>query len=145
ERAALIEAPRNGTVADSTGVGPFQTAHRLCDRKVAFGSVTLFHQVRSPKGHEPNQFRLVELVAPALADAGRNISKKLIDERLDTVFHVAPHQIRPQKPDAAVDVVADPSRGDHTTFLRVGSGHAADTESIAPVDVRHGQACRLNS
>ncbi len=145
ERAALVVTPRDRAVADPPRIGPVQAAARLGDHQVVLGPVALLDHVRRPFGHQPGQLRLVEQVAPALAHAGRNIAKELIDERLDPVFHVAPDQVGAQQPHAAVDVVADPARRDHAPFLGVGGGHAADAKAIAPVNVGHGQARLLNA
>ena len=87
----------------------------------------------------------VELIAPALADAGGDIAEELIDERPDPILDVAPLEVGAQEPHAAIDVVADAARGDHAPFLGVGRGHAADAKAIAPVNVGHGQAGLLDA
>ena len=88
---------------------------------------------------------LSNLITPALADAGGDIAEELVDQRPDPILDVGPLKARAQESNAAIDVISDAARGDHAPFFRVGGGHAADAEAVAPVDVGHGQAGLLDS
>ncbi len=145
QRPALIRAPCDRPIADASGIGPGQPAAGLCECQVAIGSVAEVDHIRRTLFHQLDQLGLVEDIPPALADAGRNIVKELIDQRPDPVLDVIPRQVGTEQPDAAIDVVADAARRDDTPLLRVGRRHAANAKAIAPVNIGHGQACLLNA
>ena len=145
ERTALVVTAGDRAIADSPRVSAFQAAACLGDEQVVVGTVAQVDDVRRPFRHEPRQLALVELVLPALADAGGNVAKELLDQRPDPILDVAPFEVGAQQAHAAVDVISDAARRNDAPFLGVGRSHAADAEAVPPVNVGHGQAGLLDA
>ena len=76
---------------------------------------------------------------PARTDAGGNALSECIHELAETGRYFVPDQTGRDEPHAAVDVEANPTRGDHAR-LGVHGRHAANREPIAPVCIGHGEA-----
>ncbi len=145
ERPALIVAARDGAIADPRRIGPVESSPGLGELEVALGAIPFVHHVGGSLLHQPRQLGLVEEVLPALANARWDVAEELFHQRPDAVFRLAPLKLGAQQPDAAVDVVADAAGRDDSAFFGVGRRHAADAESISPVDIRHGQAGHLDA
>ena len=96
ERPALVGAACDRAIADPAGIGAFETATCLGDEQVVVRPIAQIDDVRSPFRHQRGQLALVELIAPALADACGNIPEKLLDQRLDPILDVAPLEARAQ-------------------------------------------------
>ena len=94
ERAALVETAGDRAIADPARIGAFQAAAGLGDEQVVVGPIAQVDDVRRPFRHQAGQLGLVELIAPALADAGGNITEKLLDQRPDPILDVAPLEAR---------------------------------------------------
>ena len=145
ERATLVVAAGDRPVADPAGVGSLEAAAGLRDEEIALRPIPQVDDVRRALGHQPGELGLIELVAPALADAGGNVAEKLFHQRPDPILDLAEFEVRAQQADTAVDVVADAAGGDDAPFLGVGRRHSADAEAVAPVNIGHGQAGLLDA
>jgi len=122
-----------------------QPAPAFGDEKVVLGPEAQIDDVRRAVFHQLHQLRFVEQVTAALAHPRGDVAEELIHQWPDSILGFAPLEIGPQQPDAAVDVVTAPSGRDDAPFLRVGGGDSTDAESVAPVDVGHGQAGLLDA
>ena len=84
------------------------------------------------------------MIAP-LPHAHRDVANQLVDQLQEDRLHVGEREVCPYEPHAAVDVVAHATGRDDAADRRIGSANAADAEAIAPVDVGHCQARRLDA
>ena len=94
ERAALVEAASDCPIADAARVSAIQAAAGLGDEQVMVGTKSQVDDVRRPFGHETGELGLVELILPALTDAGGNVTKELLDQRPDPILDVAQLEVR---------------------------------------------------
>src|SRR5260221_11670143 len=85
------------------------------------------------------------MIPALLADSGRDLPKKLFDQRPELHLHVAVEEVRAHEADGAVDVVADAPGRDYAAFLRIGGADTADANAVAPVNIRHCQAGELDT
>jgi hypothetical protein len=77
-----------------------------------------------------------ELERPALARAGRDAARDLVDELLLALAELGPGQRQRKQPHAAVDVVAH-AAGRHDAVGQRRRSDGADREAVALVDVGH--------
>jgi len=79
-----------------------------------------------------------ELDAAFFAHSAGHVAIEGTDQRADVRFDLLYFQVRNEKPHATVDIVTNTS-GRNDARRVAGGSHAADGETIALVNVRHGQ------
>src|SRR5207248_684634 len=87
----------------------------------------------------------VKMVFARLADARGNTSKQFIDKLAEVGLDVAVEEIRAHETDATIDVVADATGRNDPAFLWIRGANTTDAETIAPMNIGHGQAGMLNA
>jgi hypothetical protein len=145
ERSALAAASLDGAVADVVRFGSGQAAASFGEFNVVVRREASVFEERDAFAHQLAKFGFRESVFALSTGSRRNFAKQTVDQPLHVRLDVLVKQVRTKQPDAAVDVISNPSGRDDSAFLRVGRADSADGESVSPVNVRHGQARELDS
>jgi hypothetical protein len=143
--AALVAAAIQRPQADVFRLGPVQAAMSFGVFDVPFHRQAPIQQIPRTGRHHAPQFLVIEMISPAPADAGRNLIEENLHQGLQFWQNLFAEEIRANKPNAAVDVIAHTSRRNDTPRLRIRRADSADRKSVPPVDVGHRQAGALDS
>ena len=138
ERAHLAALAFLGALGDAFGLGVRHLPIFFDAFEVACVAPAELDRPLGAAGEHGIHLDGIERDRALAADAGRDLAKQRIGERLlhgQDVGHFEPGQHRAH---AAGDIEADAARRHDAALVRIEGRHAADRETIAPVGVRHG-------
>ena len=144
QRSALTAASFDRTIADVVWFRSGQAAASFGELNVVVSGESSSFEERDAFAHQLPKFRLGESVLAFSARAGGDVLEQSVDQTFHVRLDVLVKQVRAKQPHSAVDVVPDAAGRDDSAFVGIGRADAADRESVAPVDVRHGQAGELD-
>src|SRR5579859_3854661 len=145
ERTALLGPARQGVIADQFGVGVVDPPLRFGVGNILLGGKIAAQEIARPFGEESFQFASVELVSARPSDAGWNVAEQIFDKFAQVRLNITIEKIGTNQSDAAIYIVADSARRNHSIFGWIGRGDTTYAEAVAPVNIRHRQAGRLNA
>ncbi len=109
-----------------------------------YAQVPLDHKARAFR-HQAACLLGIEAILPpppyTRGDGLEQAANQLPQARL----HLAVSQIRFDQPHPAVDVVSHTAGRNDSAFGRVSSANPPDAETVAPVNIWHGQTSHLNA
>ena len=137
--AQLVLAPVQGEVGDQVRVGPVDASPGLDVLQVRGLAEAVFHGPGGAVGAAPLQggHGELQILAPGTQPRG-DVAEQGVDQFVHAAGDIRPAQVGAEQAHPAVDVVAHAARGHHALF-QVEGRHPADGETIAPMDVGHGQ------
>ncbi len=138
ERAELPQSPFLGMRAHLRRVRRGKGSHFLFPRSVLGPALSLVDRPLTAAPHHLLDARAIETDGTLAPHSARNIAEELLHQRSQFRTHLGRGQIRGDEPHPTVDVVTDPSRGDHS-LVQVEGRHPADRETVPEVNVRHRQ------
>ena len=145
ECAALAFATLVGAGGEGVGVGVGEATAGFGVIKIGGDAEAFLDDVGGTLGEQVSLLGDVELDFPGSAYSAGDVGEERSGELGDAVLEILGEEIGVEKSDAAVDVVADTARGDDAVLVGVGGSDTADAESVAPVDVGHGEGGRLDA
>ena len=138
EGPGLVAAAFARPGADRGGIGPGQAAALLGALEIGLRAEPLADRPARAGLQDRVHIRGLEPHVPALADPARAVGLERRCERVEVRFDLAELEPAREQAHPAVDVVADPARGDDPVG-QLGCDHAADREPVPLVHVGHGE------
>ena len=136
EAAHLVLASRGGAVAHVGEIGVGQATFRLDVVGILRPRIPFADRPLDSVGRHLRQVLPRDLHQTSLPHAARDVLEAGVRQGPEVRPHLGFRQVRPDEPYAAVDVVSDPSRGNHPVLV-VEGGDPADRKPVSPMDVRH--------
>ena len=139
QRSKLRQAAFARALGYRRGVGALERAAGFGEIGVALLAKTVLHHPARAFHQDALQVARADLHETRSSGAARDIAENLVDQVPQSRPYVALFERGPHQPHAAVDVEADAAGRDHAV-VAVHGRHAADGETVALVNIGHGQA-----
>ena len=139
EGPALGPAPLKGAVGNEVGPRPRHAPTGLGELVIRIPPEAALQHVWRALFQQFPQLSALELDPSAPADPTGYGVEHPVDQTPQARPDLVERDVGADQSDPAVDVVPHAAGADHPALLGIGRGHPADAESVAPVDVGHGQ------
>ncbi len=139
QRSELRQAAFARALGYRRGVGALERAARLGEIGVALLPKTVLHHPARAFHQDSLQVARADLDESRASHAARHIAENLLHQLPQSRPYIALFERGPHQPHAAVDVEADAAGRDHAA-IAIHGRHAADGETVALVNIGHGQA-----